>query len=334
MADSTVAGLTSSIALVGTELFYADNGSADVKVTANQIKTFTGGGNVVGPASATDNAVVRFDATTGKLIQNSAAIIDDNGNLIVNAHTSFGNSAAIATQYVNKLVETFSNAALQATFGGGLNVTIDAHLTSGSSVGLIGSSFFPSLEVDTGLTATALQCFTMSGVASGAGSFTKVQGLIVESSHQANGNVGSYLAGGEFSVQHTGTGTCPLLMGVSVSSFQSATAGLITDVFGVTARHTLLNDATNVYTLYAGAPGTGGSTNITNNFGLYIEDQSGKGSTISDNIRSKGAASFNVFEGVLRLGTATNASPQNGDIWYDGTNIKKRVGGVTSNIET
>jgi len=35
---------------------------------------------VSGPASATDNAVARFDLTTGKLIQNSVVTIDDNGN--------------------------------------------------------------------------------------------------------------------------------------------------------------------------------------------------------------------------------------------------------------
>ena len=35
------------------------------------------GGNVVGPASATDNAVVRFDGTTGKLVQNSVVTIAD-----------------------------------------------------------------------------------------------------------------------------------------------------------------------------------------------------------------------------------------------------------------
>lgn len=39
------------------------------------------GGDVVGPASATDNAIARFDATTGKLIQNSGITIDDSGNL-------------------------------------------------------------------------------------------------------------------------------------------------------------------------------------------------------------------------------------------------------------
>lgn len=40
------------------------------------------GGDVVGPLLATDNAIVRFDGTTGKLIQNSSGILDDNGNVV------------------------------------------------------------------------------------------------------------------------------------------------------------------------------------------------------------------------------------------------------------
>ena len=43
-----------------------------------------GSGDVVGPASATDNAIARYDTTTGKLIQNSGATIDDSGNLTAN----------------------------------------------------------------------------------------------------------------------------------------------------------------------------------------------------------------------------------------------------------
>jgi hypothetical protein len=39
------------------------------------------GGDVVGPAGATDNAVARYDSTTGKLIQNSLVIIDDTGSV-------------------------------------------------------------------------------------------------------------------------------------------------------------------------------------------------------------------------------------------------------------
>ena len=42
-----------------------------------------GSGDVVGPASATDNAIARYDSTTGKLIQNSLATVDDGG--MVNA---------------------------------------------------------------------------------------------------------------------------------------------------------------------------------------------------------------------------------------------------------
>jgi hypothetical protein len=60
-------------------------------------------GDVVGPASATDNAIARYDTTTGKLIQNSAVIIDDSNNvtgvntlttvnLVVNDDTTLGGS--------------------------------------------------------------------------------------------------------------------------------------------------------------------------------------------------------------------------------------------------
>jgi hypothetical protein len=38
-------------------------------------------GDVDGPASATDNAIARYDGTTGKLIQNSSVTIDDSNNV-------------------------------------------------------------------------------------------------------------------------------------------------------------------------------------------------------------------------------------------------------------
>jgi hypothetical protein len=54
-----------------------------VNATADGIEwdTISGAGDVVGPASATDNAVARFDLTTGKLIQNSLVTIGDSGNI-------------------------------------------------------------------------------------------------------------------------------------------------------------------------------------------------------------------------------------------------------------
>lgn len=64
-------------------------------------QTISGAGDVVGPASATDNAVVRFDSTTGKLIQNSAVTIaDSTGNMAgvgtINTHTIPGGTGTFA----------------------------------------------------------------------------------------------------------------------------------------------------------------------------------------------------------------------------------------------
>jgi hypothetical protein len=44
------------------------------------VNSNAGAGDVVGAASSTDNAITRFDGTTGKVIQNSVATIDDVGN--------------------------------------------------------------------------------------------------------------------------------------------------------------------------------------------------------------------------------------------------------------
>jgi len=45
--------------------------------------TGTAAGDVTGPASATDNAVARFNNTTGQVIQNSGVIINDSGEVTV-----------------------------------------------------------------------------------------------------------------------------------------------------------------------------------------------------------------------------------------------------------
>jgi hypothetical protein len=71
-------------------------------------------GDVVGPASATDNAVARFDTTTGKLIQNSGVIIDDSniitGVLNITATGDIQGSSITATNRIdaNGVLELYS----------------------------------------------------------------------------------------------------------------------------------------------------------------------------------------------------------------------------------
>lgn len=50
----------------------------------------SGAGDVTGPGSSTDNALARFDSTTGKVIQNSTATLSDAGTLTATAFVGDG----------------------------------------------------------------------------------------------------------------------------------------------------------------------------------------------------------------------------------------------------
>ena len=63
-------------------------------------------GDVVGPASSTDNAIARFNLTTGKLLQNSGVLIDDSNNLESPGTIEGGNLTAIGTTLTNVLTVT------------------------------------------------------------------------------------------------------------------------------------------------------------------------------------------------------------------------------------
>lgn len=78
-------------------------------------------GDASGPASSTDNAIARFDGTTGKLIQNSNVTISDSGIFTFGGSATFDFSANIV------------NAFLFSVNGGGYNFVV--HSGGPSSVG-------------------------------------------------------------------------------------------------------------------------------------------------------------------------------------------------------
>lgn len=66
----------------GSDAIQSATASQNGLATATQITKLDGikaGSDVTGPASATDNALVRFDGTSGKLVQNSGATLSDTG---------------------------------------------------------------------------------------------------------------------------------------------------------------------------------------------------------------------------------------------------------------
>ncbi len=86
-----------------------------------------GTGDVTGPASSTDNAIARFDSTTGKIIQNSAVTISDAGDM------SGVSSLGVANYIDFDTTPTVTNAvgrmywnSNQTTLAVGLTSTISA----------------------------------------------------------------------------------------------------------------------------------------------------------------------------------------------------------------
>ncbi len=90
---------------------------------------------VIGPASATDNAVARFNLTTGKLVQDSLLIVDDSGNTSttgtmgasnlsgtnsgnVTLTAGLGNIISISTQLLGLQTQT-ANTVLAGPVSGG-----------------------------------------------------------------------------------------------------------------------------------------------------------------------------------------------------------------------
>jgi hypothetical protein len=92
---SSLNGLTGAVTLsAGANITLTPVGN-DISIAS----VGAGTGDVVGPAGATDNAIARYDTATGKLIQNSAAFVDDTGNITGNnlSGTHSGSSSGTNT---------------------------------------------------------------------------------------------------------------------------------------------------------------------------------------------------------------------------------------------
>jgi hypothetical protein len=114
------------------------------------------GGDVVGPASATDNAVARYDLTTGKLIQNSVTLIDDTGNAsgILSQQFSDGTAVSLAA---GKIWYNGTTGSWNAGMGGG-NVTQQ-----------IGEELFVYGKASAAITDSPLQIIYQTGATGASG---------------------------------------------------------------------------------------------------------------------------------------------------------------------
>jgi len=139
-----------------------------------QLKAGGGGGSgdVVGPASSTDNAIARFDSTTGKLIQNSSATLDDDGNLTTNnirpAYTTIATAAGTTVLTVTSTQQQFFTGATTQTVtlpvASTLALGYQFRVVNNSSGSVtVQSSGSNSVQVMVGATSAIYTCILTSG---------------------------------------------------------------------------------------------------------------------------------------------------------------------------
>lgn len=156
MADTLIAGeigrLAAATSVSGTDKFPVYQSGVLRSATANQIAS--GADAVDGPSSATDNAVARFDGTTGKLIQNSAVTIaDTTGDISCGAITQSGST-------------TYSAAARTIILKQGSNGKTGTFTANGAT---------PVSVSNTSITANSGIIFTLKTVGGTVGAYPAIQ---------------------------------------------------------------------------------------------------------------------------------------------------------------
>jgi hypothetical protein len=185
-----------------------------------------GSGDVVGPASSTDNAFARFDSTTGKLLQNSTATLDDVGLASLDA-VQFDTTPTTAVGEA-KAVWDATNSCLSI----GLNSSVTS---------LVGTDSHVQVYNESASTMTVMQVVRQSG-----SSGTRLSVELAMANTDANSANSIGVVAQTISSNSQGfIQTAGLLQGVNTNAFNegdtlwlsAVTAGLITNVKPTAPNH-------------------------------------------------------------------------------------------------
>lgn len=231
-----------SIAASYTLTLPVDDGTSNQVLTTDgsgvlSWTTPSGTGDVVGPASATDNAVARFDGTTGKLIQNSAVTIaDTSGDITAGKYNGLTITASTGTLTIANGKTLTANAS--TTFAG----TDGKTLTISNSGTLAGGDAFV-LAIAAGKTLTASNSGTLAGGDAFVLAIAAGKTLTVSNTLTFTGTDGSSVAFGTGGTVLYTTSAIPLTVGTTTIA-SGTTTRILYDNAGVLGEYTLTGSGT------------------------------------------------------------------------------------------
>lgn len=107
-----------------------DISNAEVDISSLQAN------KVTGPASATNNALVRYDSTTGKLVKDSSVTVDDSGNMVISGDLTVQGTTTTVNSTTLEVVDKniLINNGGDDTSAQGAGVTVERSSVNGSII--------------------------------------------------------------------------------------------------------------------------------------------------------------------------------------------------------
>jgi hypothetical protein len=209
----TASDVGAAPATSGTSILYGNGTGGTSNVTVGTGLTFAGGtlastaagGDVVGPASSTDNAIARFDLTTGKLLQNSVVTVSDTGAIA-------GATTITDLDYLD-FDTTYATTLGAGQLGWNGNDTLGLGMIGGNVVQHIGEDTFFYVKASATITKGQLCMFT--GTVGSSGVLTAAPSTAIPYAEAIIGVAAEDIANNAFGlIQNLGT-----LRGVDTSAF-------------------------------------------------------------------------------------------------------------------